>query len=138
MNNNENGKVKQAMLNKKQNNRTRCTIAVLAVLALLAGIGYVCREYVVNGWQTTDVTVSSAAVSEDSIELSGEVNGLLAGVRSYTYTVDEDTVTVFLDCTLPVGGRDSAFDIKIEGDFSDVIEVDISDGRNSLVVWLDE
>lgn len=122
---------------KHKKNKAGTLFGVFLLIAALLGGGYVVAAKAVVGWQTTDISVESVTVGENRIELNGELNGF-AGLKDYSYAIDEDTVLVTLNCTWPVLGRDGDFSIELEDDFSDILEVNVTDGRNRLVVWIDE
>jgi len=126
------------MPNGEKKTRKGSGIIVLNMIAAaIIAAAYAFYSNAVIGWQTTDIAVDAVSVSDNSIQLTGELNGF-AGLRGYSYVIEEDTVVVTLDCTWPVFGRDGDVDILLEDDFSRVLEVNISDGRNRLVVWTED
>lgn len=128
--------VVQAEPPHKQKKGRAFIVTLLAVL-VLAAVGVLIYNYFVAGQPNIDVTVSAADVSDDRIELSGSFNGF-AGLKDYSYTIDEDTVVIELYSALPVAGLSRDFSIELTDDFSGIYEIDLSDGRNSLVVWVDD
>ena len=107
-------------------------VLLLAAVILIAGV--LIYNHTLSSQPSTDITVSSAVLSGDRIELSGSFNGF-AGLRDYSYRVDEDIVIIELYPALPVAGVSRDFSLQLTDDFSGVSEINISDGRNSLVVW---
>lgn len=108
-------------------------LIILLIAALLAA-GYGAYMKAVKGWLTTDVTVRSVTVTDGSIEVVGDVNGW-AGVKDVQCTADEDTVTVYVTAVWPVLHQDSMFAFVMDGEYSDIIEINVSDDRNALVIW---
>lgn len=121
---------------KKSANKGVIALFILAA-ALFAALGFV-RLWVIGGYECADITVESVFVSENIITLKGRSNSSFAAFKDYRCEVGEDTVTVYLTYVLPGVYRGGDFDLTIEGDFSNVYEVDISDENNALVVWIDE
>ncbi|MBE6759927.1 MAG: hypothetical protein E7554_07545 [Ruminococcaceae bacterium] len=118
----------------RKKSRGRGFVITAVILLVLAAAGVVIYKYVLESAPSTDITVASVAVSDQSIELCGSFNGF-AGLKDYGCTVDEDIAIIELYPTLPIAGAHRDFSLEIPGDFSGVSEINLSDGRNSLVVW---
>ena len=121
----------------RRQKKGRAFIVTLLVVLVLAAAGVLIYNYFIAGQPNIDVTVSSADVADDRIELSGSFNGF-AGLKDYSYAIDEDTVIIELYSALPVAGLSRDFSIELKDDFSGIYEINLSDGRNSLVVWVDD
>lgn len=117
--------------NKKKSSRW---LVVMLILLVLAAAGYFVYINAAVGWLTTNVTVESVEVTEGAIEVIGEVDGW-AGVKDVRCTTDEDTVTIYVTAAWPVLYNDSQFAIILDGEYSDIIEINVSDDRNALVIW---
>lgn len=118
----------------RKKSKGRGFVITALILLVLAAAGVVVYKNVLVGTPSTDVTVTSVAVSDQSIELCGSFNGF-AGLKDYSYTLDEDIVVIELSSAWPVIGIDREFFVVLTDDFSCVSEINLSDGRNSLVVW---
>ncbi len=118
---------------RKQKKARTFAIVLLAVLVLSAAGVYFYNK-ILSGQPSMDVTVSSASLTADRIKLSGSFNGF-AGLGDYNCMVDEDIAIIELYPALPVAGVSRDFSLEITGDFSGVSEINLTDGRNSLVVW---
>lgn len=107
---------------------------ILLVLLVLAAAGFVVYRNAFSGWLTTDVTIEKVEVTDGSIEVIGDVKGW-AGVKDVQCTTDEDTVTIYVTTAWPVLYSDSRFAVILDGEYSDIIEINVSDDRNALVIW---
>lgn len=107
---------------------------IVLALAVVAAAGYGIYMKAFVGWLTTDVAIESVTVTEGAIEVTGELNGW-AAVKDVQCTTDEDTVTVYVTAVWPVLHKDSRFAITMDGEYSEIIEIDVSDDRNALVIW---
>ncbi len=122
---------------RKAAKKAKWPFILLAVLAIAAA-GYAVYMKAVVGWLTTDVTAEVEICDDGSAGVYGKLNGF-AGLKDVSYTVDEEVLTLEVLCTWPVSGREKEFAIVFEnGSFDEVLEVNISDGRNRLVVWTKE
>ena len=128
--------VAQAEPPRRQKKGRGLIVTLLAAL-VLAAAGVLIYNFFIAGQPDIDVTVSSADVTDDRILLTGSFNGF-AGLKDYSYTIDEDTVVIELYSALPVAGLSRDFSIELTDDFSGIYEINLSDGRNSLVVWIDD
>ena len=109
-------------------------LVVVLILLMLAAAGYFVYMNAVVGWLTTNVTIELVDVTNGAIEVVGEVDGW-AGVKDVRCTTDEDTVTIYVTAAWPVLYNDSQFAIILDGEYSDIIEINVSDDRNALVIW---
>lgn len=121
----------------RKGRKGRAFAVIVLVVLFLSAAGVLIYNNFLSGQPNIDVTISSADVSGDRISLSGRFNGF-AGLKDYSCTVDEDTLIIGLRSALPVAGLSRDFVIELTGDFSGVCEVNLTDGINSLVVWVDD
>ncbi len=118
----------------KKSKAGKVLFIILMVLAVLAWAGRLIYDRAVVGQPSTDVTVTSVSLTDRRLQLTGTFNGF-AGMKDFSFEEQGDIVLIQLTSVWPLPDFDRSFEISVYGDFSDVSEIDLTDGRISMVVW---